>query len=274
MWYLKKIKNGGGISPYPSYNSPKMKKYSVSAVSYLNTKPFLYGILKSGLESEIDLQLDIPSECARKLVDKAVDFALVPVAVIPELISPIVISDYCIGSVGAVKTVCILSEVPIERVTGVYLDYHSRTSVELTRILLQEYWQLSPELIPAQPGFENLISGNKAGLVIGDRAIVLKNRFPYHYDLGAIWTEHTGLPFVFAAWVSNDPLPEDFINRFNVALKLGIEQIPQLMLLMPSPDPGFDLKSYFTHNISYILDQQKRKALNLFLEKVTAGVDV
>lgn len=251
-----------------------MKKYKASAVSYINTKPFLYGIFKSGLESEIDLELDIPSECARKLKAKEVDFALVPVAIIPELSNPIIISDYCIGSLGAVKTVCIFSEVPIDQVTTIYLDYHSRTSVELTKILLNEYWQLSPELIHASEGFEKLIKGNTAGLVIGDRAIALKKVFPYKYDLGTIWKDFTGLPFVFAAWVSNETLPEDFINRFNVAMKLGIEQIPQLSMLIPSPEPTFDIKEYFTKNISYILDASKRKGLELFLEKIGASVGV
>lgn len=251
-----------------------MKKYKASAVSYINTKPFLYGIFKSGLESEIDLELDIPSECARKLKAKEVDFALVPVAILPELKDPIIISDYCIGSLGAVKTVCIYSEVPIEEVKSIYLDYHSRTSVELTRILLQEYWQLSPQLIHATEGYEKLIKGDSAGLVIGDRAIALKSVLPYKYDLGTVWKDHTGLPFVFAAWVSNEELPEDFINRFNVAMKLGIEQIPQLSMLIPSPDPSFDIKEYFTKNISYILDASKRKGLELFLEKIGAGVGV
>lgn len=251
-----------------------MKKFKASAVSYINTKPFRYGIFKSGLEAEIELELDIPSECARKLKSKEVDFALVPVAIIPELNDPSIISDYCIGATGAVKTVCIFSEVPLEEVTAVYLDFHSRTSVELTKILLHEYWKLSPILIPATEGYEAAIQGNTAGLVIGDRAIVLKDKFPFVYDLGAIWNDYTGLPFVFAAWVSTKHLPEDFLNRFNIAMKMGIEQIPQLSMLMPSPDPRFDLKEYLTKNISYLLDSSKRNGLDLFLKKISLNVEV
>ena len=77
----------------------------ISAVSYLNTKPFLYGLFQSGMEDSIDLSLDIPSECARKLVAGEVDLGLIPVAVIPQLKTPHIISDYCIGTEGAVKTV-------------------------------------------------------------------------------------------------------------------------------------------------------------------------
>ncbi len=241
----------------------------VTAVSYLNTKPFLYGIFKSGLAEEIDLQLDIPSECARKLSTGEADMGLVPVAVIPEMQTPHIISDYCIGTEGTVKTVCIFSERPIEKLTHLYLDYHSRTSVELVKILLKNHWRHSPALVPAKPGFEDKISGTTGALIIGDRAIGLEGRYPFVYDLGEAWMEHTGLPFVFAAWVSNRQLPEEFITRFNQALQTGIDLIPQLMFLLPSPQPGFDLAKYFTENISYRLDAGKRKALKMFLQSLT-----
>lgn len=247
-------------------------KYKVTAVSYLNTKPFLYGIFQSGISEELDLSLDIPSDCARKLESGEADIGLVPVAVLPEISNPHIISDYCIGAVGTVKTVCLFSEVPLNEITHLYLDHHSRTSVELTKILLEEYWRLSPILIPATPGFENKMGGTTAGLVIGDRAVEQRGRFPFIFDLGEAWMDWTGLPFVFAAWVSNRPLPEDFIARFNKALQTGLDLIPQLMYILPSPRPGFDLQKYFTENISYQLDAPKRKALELFLQKLSAKV--
>ncbi len=161
-----------------------MSAIKITAVSYLNTKPLLYGLLKSDLAADIELQLDIPSVCAQKLLSGQADLGLVPVAVLPELISPRIVSDYCIGADGTVRTVCIFSERPLEQVERLYLDFHSRTSVELTKILLAEYWMLSPELVPAQEGYEALISGTTAGLVIGDRAIGLEQKFSYVYDLG------------------------------------------------------------------------------------------
>lgn len=240
----------------------------ISAVSYLNTKPFLYGIFKSGLEKEVDLQLDIPSECARKLTEGEVDMALLPVAAIPDLDTAHIVSDYCIGATGAVKTVCIFSDMPLEELTQIYLDYHSRTSVELVRILLKHHWRLNPDLLPAQPGFEANIQGSTGALVIGDRAIDLHNKHPYAYDLGEAWVNYTGWPFVFAAWVSRRPLDPDFEKRFNMALKTGIDHIPQLVYILPTPQPGFDLKKYFTENISYPLDAAKRKGLNKFFNYI------
>ncbi len=244
------------------------KKYKLTAVSYLNTKPLLYGIFKSKIAERIELQLDMPSVCAQKLKDGRADIGLVPVAIIPELDRPHIVSDYCIGTIGAVKTVCLYGERPIEEWDVLYLDYQSRTSVELTKILLRDYWKLRMELRNAEPGYELTISGTTGGLVIGDRAIGLDERYPYVYDLGEAWLAHTGLPFVFAAWVSNKPLEADFIKAFNLALQRGIEEIPQLVYLIPSPQPNFDLQSYYTQNISYHFDKLKKKALDLFLSEL------
>ena len=242
--------------------------YNLVAVSYLNTKPLLYGLLRSPVQDELFMDLAIPSECARRLVAGEADIALVPVAVIPELPDARIISDYCIGADGKVDTVCIYSEVPIERVERLYLDHHSRTSRMLTQLLLEEYWQTDPELIDATEGYINNIGGTTAGLVIGDRTIGLDRRFPYVYDLAEVWKQHTGLPFVFAAWVTTKPLDEGFIQRFNRALREGMEHLPELQLLLSSPDPSFDLVEYFTHSISYELDEPKRAALDRFLTYV------
>lgn len=245
-----------------------MQKINVTAVSYLNTKPLLYGIFKSDIAQQIDLQLDIPSVCAEKLRDGRADLGLVPIAVIPEIANAQIVSDFCIGAEGAVKTVSIFSQRPLQELDTIYLDYHSRTSVELVKILLQEYWKLEPKLLPAQAGFENQISGRTGALIIGDRAIGLDQQFTYTYDLAEAWMDHTGLPFVFAAWVSNRPMSPEFIEAFNHALQLGLDYLPQLMLLLPPPHPFFDLNEYYTRYIHYHLDAPKRKAMALFLQKI------
>ena len=244
-----------------------MKK-KIAAVSYLNTKPLLNGILNSPIESELDIQLDIPSVCADKLKAGEVDFALVPVAIIPQLEKAHIISDFCIGTEGAVRTVAIFSQVPITEIETIYLDFHSRTSVQLCQILCREYWNIQPQFVPAQAGFIDEIHGKTAALVIGDRTIPLEEKHPYIYDLGAAWAAHTGLPFVFAAWVSTRPMEADFIQRFNQAMQQGIDHIPKLVYLLPKPHPNFDLQEYFEKYISYHLDASKRKALDLFLAKL------
>ncbi|MBL7815892.1 MAG: menaquinone biosynthesis protein [Saprospiraceae bacterium] len=250
-----------------------MSKINVSAVSYLNTKPFLYGIFQHDVQNDIHLSLDIPSVCAAKLVSGEVDLGLVPVAVIPQLTTPHIISDYCIGAVGAVKTVCIFSEVPIEEVTALYLDFHSRTSVALAKVLLEKHWHLNPILLDSTEGYIDKIEGTTAGVVIGDRTMGLAEKFKYVYDLGQTWEDYTeGLPFVFAAWVSNKKLPDSFIKKFNEALKTGLQQIPQLIYILPTQYFQFDLKEYFTKNISYTFDKAKKTALERFLSEIESEV--
>ncbi len=242
-----------------------MDRYRITAVSYLNTKPLLYGLLNSPIGGQLDLELNIPSDCAQKLKNGQADLALVPVAIIPELQQPRIISRYCIGAVGEVRTVCIYSDCPLEEAETLYLDHHSRTSVELAQLLLKEYWHLSPALLPAQEGYIRKIGGRTAGLVIGDRTIGLDKKFKYCYDLGEAWQQHTGLPFVFAAWVSTREFNEPFLQAFNDALASGVSQIQKLKYLLPSPAPDFSLEEYFTRYISYQLDEAKEEALQRFL---------
>lgn len=241
-----------------------MQKLRLTAVSYLNTKPFIYGIFRSALSEQIELSLDIPSVCAQKLVTGAADLALAPVAILPQFREAHLVSDYCIGAAGAVKTVCIFAEKPLEEISKIYLDFHSKTSATLTPILCREYWRVNPQFLPATEGFEKHIGGDTAGLVIGDRAIGMSERFPYVYDLGEAWKQWTGFPFVFAAWVSTRPLPPAFVAQFNAALRMGIEHVPELTQIIPAM-PGFDIESYFRNNISYDLDEAKWQGLKHFL---------
>jgi len=241
----------------------------ISAVSYLNTIPFIHGLKQSELIKTIDLQLDYPSICADKLINGTVDLALVPVAVIPKLKKAYIISDYCIGANGAVDTVCLYSDVPIEEIESIALDYQSRTSVALLKILLKEYWQLNPELKKANVGFEENIKGNHAALVIGDRAFALNTKHAYIYDLSAIWKKMTGLPFVFAAWVANTKLTKDFIVSFNKALEKGLSNIDKALALEGDSYPNCENpEDYLNNKISYNLDIEKQKGMELFLRKV------
>ncbi|MBL7826465.1 MAG: menaquinone biosynthesis protein [Saprospiraceae bacterium] len=244
-----------------------MPQLRLSAVSYLNTKPFIYGLYRSNLAGLFDLSLDIPSVCARKLLSEEVDMALTPVAIIPDLNEAYLVSNFCIGATGAVKTVCLFSEQPLESIQRIYLDFHSRTSVALTHLLCDRYWKIKPELVPAERGFEQQIGGSSAGLIIGDRTIGLDQKYPYVYDLGTAWKEWTGLPFVFAAWISTKPLHPELAERFNLALETGIKHIPELVKILPSME-GFDTEAYFKKNISYLLDDAKWKGLNHFLNLI------
>jgi len=243
----------------------------ISAVSYLNTVPFIHGLKISELIHNIDLQLDYPSICADKLINGTVDLALVPVAVIPKLKNSYIISDYCIGADGAVDTVCLYSDVPVTEIESIGLDYQSLTSVALLKVLLKEYWQLKLELKKVDIGFEDNIKGKHAALVIGDRAFAMNTKHAYIYDLSAIWKELTGLTFVFAAWVSNKKLPQNFISNFNTALEKGLSDIDRALDLERDNYPNCtNPEDYLNNKISYNLDSKKKKGMELFLKKVNA----
>ena len=241
----------------------------IAAVSYLNTIPFIYGLKQSKLMHNVDLQLDYPALCADKLIAGDVDLALVPVVVIPNLKDPHIISDYCIGANGAVDSVCLFSDVPLSKIENIFLDYQSRTSCVLLKILLKDYWKMNIKFKNSKPGFENKIMGKNAALVIGDRAFYLKKKHKYIYDLSAFWKEFTGLPFVFAAWVANKKLSNIFIREFNKSLNMGLQNIDQA--LHQERNNFLHCKNphdYLNNKISYYLDEQKMDAMNLFLSKI------
>ncbi len=238
----------------------------IGAVSYLNTKPLLYGIEHSDVAADIVLSVAYPSMLAQQLRDGVIDMALLPVAAIPGIPGARIVSDYGIASDGNVVSVAIFSQVPMEEITEVFLDYQSRTSVKLAEILLRHYWKKDVKLTPAHPRYIEDIKGTKAGVIIGDRALRHLKDFTLSWDLSAAWKDYTGLDFVFAAWVANKDIPQVFMDRFNAANAEGLQQIDKV--IAETDHPWYDLNTYYRKNICYRLDEQKRKGLERFLEMI------
>lgn len=239
-----------------------MDKIKISAVSYTNTKPFIYGIERSALLNQIDLSLDIPTDCAAKLIEGQVDIGLIPVAAIPDVPNAHIIADYCIGAVGAVNSVFIFSQLPVAEIRTVKLDSHSRTSNNLAKVLLKFHFKQAVTYT-MDPDAET-----DAMVLIGDRTFGKRAEFAYAYDMGQEWMNFTGLPFLYAAWVANKAIPQAFVNDFNEALALGLSMRRQLLEELPKP-AGFDLEDYLFHKLDFELTDQKREALKLFLTYIT-----
>jgi chorismate dehydratase len=244
-----------------------MSKIRVSAISYTNTIPFIYGLENSSIINHIELTKDIPSECAKKLLENKADIGLVPVAVIPKIHNAEVVSDYCIGASGPARSVILGSNKPMNEIETIYLDYHSRSSVMLARILAKKFWNITVKWADTTEGFENRVNEANAAVVIGDKAFSVEKTFTYKYDLAQEWIKFTGLPFVFAVWASNKPLGQLFKTEFNNALKKGVDSIDKIdksaFLHLPKHVDAID---YLKNNLSFTLDDNKKKGMELFLK--------
>jgi len=235
-----------------------LNKIKISAVAYTNTKAFIYGLEHSDIINKIDLSLDIPSDCAAKVISGEVDMGLMPVAAIPLVPHANIVADYCIGSDGAVNSVFIFSNVPIEEIKTLKLDAHSRTSNNLAKVLLKFYWKKDVDFTTDQT------VDTDALVLIGDRTFGRKDDFAFAYDMGEEWKKFTGLPFMYAAWVANKEISNEFKVEFNAALKFGLDHREEVLKDLPTV-PNFDLKDYLYNKLQFDATEERKQAMNLFL---------
>lgn len=240
------------------------EKIRVGIINYLNTRPLLYGLQYPPINTKIELIEDVPARLAEMLLSEQIDVGLVPIAITKKLPQYFINGNYCIGAVGDVASVCVFSQVPLDKIEKIYLDYQSRSSVALCKWLIKNHWKINPELLDAHDEtFLKEIKGTTAGLVIGDRALQLRPGFEYIYDLAGEWKAATGMPFVFAAWVSTKRLSEDFIQEFDKANAYGLSHLDEVIAQIPTGI--YDLRKYYSQDLSYVLDNEKRKGMEKFL---------
>lgn len=246
-----------------------MDKIRISAVKYANTYPFIYGLKESGFEKRVILETDHPADCSAKLVSGKVDIGLIPVATLPLVKNNSIISNYCIGANGKVRTVMLLSNCPFFDIEAINLDFRSRSSVNLVKVLARNMWNREFYWIETKEGFDFVnIGKNEAVVLIGDQCFEYEKRFRYGIDLAEEWIEFSGLPFVFACWATNRKLNPHFVNDFNNALKLGVSNINDVARTFGNAGiiSEEDLKKYLNHNIDYIFNEEKMRGMKLFLE--------
>ncbi|MCX2476125.1 menaquinone biosynthesis protein [Pedobacter sp. MC2016-05] len=235
-----------------------MNKIKISAVAYTNTKAFIYGLEHSDIINKIELSLDIPSDCAAKVISGEVDMGLMPVAAIPLVPNANIVADYCIGSDGAVNSVFIFSDVPVDEIKTLRLDSHSRTSNNLAKVLLKFYWKQEVEFT------KDPAAKTDAVVLIGDRTFGKKDDYAFAYDMGQEWKNFTGLPFMYAAWVANKEISPAFKQEFNAALKLGLANRNEILKDLPHTN-NFDLEDYLYHKLQFEVTEDRKKAMKLFL---------
>ena len=243
----------------------------IAAVSYLNTIPFIYGIQHEG-NLRAELLLAPPAGCYQDYIDGKADIALMPSAMVPTLKSTNIITDYCIGSSGKVRTVELFSNVPIGQIKRVFLDAHSRTSVQLVGYLAAKHWHISPEWYELHDYQQVAFAEpTDAFLLIGDKVFDHEELFQYNYDLSEEWNKATGMPFAFAVWVARKGTPYEHIDALQHALTYGVESVWEAIV-----ENGFDQKhynayDYLTQNIDFVFNAEKHSALQKFWD---AGIKI
>jgi chorismate dehydratase len=257
-----------------------MRRLRISAISYLNTAPLMWDFEHGGADQEARCQFDIsytlPSGCAQALAAGSADIGIIPAAAYagnPELL---VLPEVAIASRRAVRSILLVSKVPIEKVRSVALDTSSMTSVALTKILFEKWLGGGRTFIAMAPDVDAMLAQHDAGLLIGDPALKVDRGHYETLDLAEEWIRHTGKPFVFAFWAVR-----------SAALQEGDPALDLAAIFRESRDHGLepaslnqtarewaarlemseaDVRSYLTQNIHYQLDAGCLEGLRLFYQ--------
>jgi chorismate dehydratase len=193
------------------------------------------------------------------------------VAILPQLPNYEIIGKHCIGASGPVKTVLLLSQDNPKNMHTIYLDSESRTSVQLIRIIVHEFWKKEVIWKNLAEYSGNYDEPNTGFVMIGDKTFTQAPKFGFVTDLAEEWQKQTALPFVFACWVSNKKLPEAFNTEFNQAVEFGIRNREKSIILAKNPIISEQqMIDYLQNDISYDFDKKKREALDLFLAFIKA----
>ena len=160
-----------------------MEKIRISAVKYANTYPFIWGLKESGFDRKVIVETDHPAECASKLIDHRADIGLIPVAALPLVENYEIIGNYCIGANGNVRTVMLFSNSKFEDVRSISLDYRSRSSVNLTKVLAKNMWKREFRWINTSENYDFInVGSDEAVVLIGDQCFESEKKFKYRMD--------------------------------------------------------------------------------------------
>jgi cyclic dehypoxanthinyl futalosine synthase len=251
--------------------SEKNGRLRLVGVSFLNAQPILHGLLAGLGDERMQLTLAPPAELSRQLMEDEADAALAPVATLALHGGLEVVPEVAIGCDGAVRSVCLVGDVPVEEMTDILLDASSRTSVVLTRLIVQAKSKLQPRYC-SRPASEIVarVGGTVGGLLIGDAALEAEGRFKYTLDLGAAWKELTGLPFVFAVWVARKGvLTEHDALVLQGSLQAGLADRARIAQTWSRSHGGeaAEHQRYLTESIRYPLDARAIEGLREFLRR-------
>jgi chorismate dehydratase len=256
-----------------------MRKLRIAAISFLNTAPLMWDFEHTELGREFEVISTVPSECAEMLRAGAADIGIVPVvsySYIPDLR---IIPNVAIAAKGSVRSILLVSKVPLEEVRTVAADTSSRTSVALARVLFRKWLGGTREFTSMPPLLDVMLKCCDAALLIGDPALTVDRTRYVCYDLAEEWKRLTGHPFVFAFWaVRANALQEtdlDLTKVFQQSRDHGLANVDALAHEW-APRVGISqqaVRTYLTESIDYSLDEENLAGLELFFKHaVDCGV--
>ncbi len=245
-----------------------MAKLKLSIVGYLNALPLSWGFIQNQPRSVFELDFSPPALCADKIAAGSVDIGLIPAIEYQRIPDLRIIPHLAVAAKRRVRSVLLVSKVPLPRVESIALDRSSRTSVVLLRILLRIRFQLNPRLYFHEPALTAMLLHHDAALLIGDAALTADLSGLHRYDLSEAWREETGRPFVFAFWACRAGSNLDDCSPFEESYRYGKSRMDDIVhqqsrqLGLPSEQ----VFSYLTRCIDYSLDRENVAGLLLFYQ--------
>jgi chorismate dehydratase len=265
-----------------------MAKTKISIVKYLNAVPLAWGILEGPQKESFEPLLSLPVACGEQLARGVVDIGLIPSIEFQRIKGCRIVPGPAVASLYQVRSVILVSVVPLWKVKTVACDSSSRTSVALAKIIFDEFYHIHPDFKPLDPDLASMLSQNDAALLIGDNALKfmeqndlpnLESQKPLLrwgaepleiFDLAERWRFLTGLPFVFAFWAMRDGFRDATVaDTLKASRDFGVMNIPVIAERYSEPlqmKKEF-LQAYLEKNVHYYMDTACLESLQLFYEK-------
>ncbi len=246
-----------------------MNHLRAGAVGYLNARPLVYGLERD--RARISVRFDVPSRCATLLHEGSIDIGLIPSIEYLRHPDYYIVPDIGVVSTGPVASVALYAAGPVESIRSIALDSSSRTSVALLRVLCATRFNIEPRYVTADPDLPEMIRRCDAALLIGDPALLVDHRALglQKIDLGEVWTEMTGLPFVYACWAGwPERVDAEGIELLHAARDEGVTHLDQIgaSYFGDDQEKGRIARAYLKENIKYNLGQMERAGLQRFFE--------
>jgi chorismate dehydratase len=251
-----------------------MRKLRISAISYLNTAPLMWNFEHGQAARHFEISYTVPSACARALADGTADIGIIPAAAYTQIPGLLILPEVAIASRRAVRSILLVSKMPIEKARAIALDTSSMTSVALAKILFEKWLGGGRSYVPMDPNLDRMLAECDAGLLIGDPALQV-DRSRYHtLDLAESWIRFTGKPFVFAFWAVREAALSqadpslDLARIFRDSRDHGLQSDSITRITQEwSPRLGMtevEVQAYLTENIHYELDRECLDGVQLF----------